>query len=136
MLNFVIAIQADTYSKLKAESLGIYYDGIIARIPIYEDDPRYGGLIVGTPPFNVFAILMIPFYVLVKDEQKLIRVNDIFTKAMFAPIAIMITALFMAINLVLLPFAYVAAIIKKVKLLADKNSSRRKIMPSTSNALN
>lgn len=29
LLNFVIAIQADTYSRYSESSLGIYYDGII-----------------------------------------------------------------------------------------------------------
>ena len=114
LLNFVIAIQADTYTKLTSESLGIYYDGIIARIPIYEDDSRYGGLIVGTPPFNLLAVFMIPFYCCTKDERKLRWGNDLFTRLMFAPMAVIITMFFMAINLILLPFAYFAAIVSKV----------------------
>ena len=71
MLNFIIAILADTYAKLSTQSLGLYYDGLISRIPIYEDDIFYGGLIVGVPPFNMLALPMIPFYLLVKDEDKL-----------------------------------------------------------------
>ena len=121
LLNFVIAILADTYSKLAAESLGIYYDGIISRIPIYEDDIRYGGLIVGTPPFNILALLMIPYYLFETDQKRLRRVNDIFTKVMFAPVALIITAIFMALNCILLPFAYFAAIYKKLQLLSSEN---------------
>mmetsp|Transcript_564 Transcript_564/g.915 ORF Transcript_564/g.915 Transcript_564/m.915 type:complete len:236 (+) Transcript_564:879-1586(+) len=117
LLNFVIAIQADTYSKFTNESLGIYYDGIIARIPIYEDDSRYGGLIVVTPPFNALSIFMIPFYLLVKNDKTLKWGNDLFTRVMFAPLALIFTALFMAVNLLLLPFAYLSAIFQKVKLL-------------------
>ena len=30
MINFIIAILADTYAKLTAQSLGLYYDGLIA----------------------------------------------------------------------------------------------------------
>lgn len=114
LLNFVIAILADTYSKLAKESLGIYYDGIISRIPIYEDDIRYGGLIVGTPPFNILALPMIPYYMLETNQKRLRRVNDIFTKVMFVPLALIITAIFMVQNLILLPFAYLAAIYKKM----------------------
>ena len=117
LLNFIIAILADTYSKLANDSLGIYYDGIIARIPIYEDDDRYGGLIVGTPPFNILSILMIPFYLLVKDEQTLRKGNDILVKVMFAPLALVFLTLFMALNLLLLPFAYLTAVVKKIKLI-------------------
>ena len=107
----MIAIQADTYAKFTKDQLGIYYDGVIARIPIYEDDNRYGGLIVGTPPINVLAILMIPFYCCVKDEKTLRWGNDLFTRFLFAPIAILITLTFMAINLLLIPFAYISAIV-------------------------
>ena len=68
LLNFIIAILTDTYAKLSTKSLGLYYDGIIQRIPVYEDDARYGGLIIGSPPFNVLAVLLVPLYILMKDE--------------------------------------------------------------------
>ena len=116
-LNFIIAILADTYSKLSKSSLGLYYDGIISRIPVYEDDRRYGGLIVGIPPFSILALLMIPFYMSVTNEKVLRKVNDWFTKIMFAPMALLITLVFMLGNIILLPFAYVVAIVKKVKQL-------------------
>ena len=114
LLNFIIAILADTFSKLSMRSLGIYYDGLIARIPVYEDDARYGGLIVGLPPFNVIALLMVPFYCCVKDERTLRNVNNKFTQILFIPIALVFTAIFMAFNLLLLPFAFLAAIYKKL----------------------
>ena len=117
LLNFIIAILADIYSKLSSQSLGLYYDGIIARIPVYEDDSRYGGLIVGIPPFGLLALPMIPIYMFVKNENVLRRINDVFTKVIFGPVAVIITASFMALNAVLLPFAYVVAIFKKFKLL-------------------
>ena len=67
LLNFIIAILADTYSNLAGSRLGLYYDGLISKINIYEDDKFYGGLIVGIPPFNVLAILVAPVYIYVKD---------------------------------------------------------------------
>ena len=117
LLNFIIAILADTYSNLASSKLGLYYDGLISKINVYEDDKFYGGLIVGIPPFNVLAILMAPFYLYIKDQKLLKKVNDAFTKVIFGPAALAITALFVALNLVLLPFAYLAAIYKKAKLV-------------------
>ena len=122
MINFIIAILADTYAKLSNQSLGLYYDGLISRIPIYEDDVLYGGLIVGILPFNLLALPMIPFYLLVKDENKLRYINDIFTKFMFAPVALISTIVFLAFSLILLPFAYLIAIAKKVKLVCNFGS--------------
>ena len=117
MLNFIIAILADTYSNLSQNRLGLYYDGIIARIPIYEDDDRYGGLIIGTPPFNILAFIMIPFYVFVKDEDTLRRGNNVFSMILYAPLALVFTAIYMTCSLALVPFAYLAATMKKMKLL-------------------
>ena len=106
--------------------MGLYYDGVISRINIYEDDECYGGLVVGVPPFNVFAIFMIPFYLCVKDQKQLKRINDTFTKVIFFPVALEFTIIFIVMNLVLLPFAYLATIFKKAKLMATSNSDKRK----------
>ena len=126
LLNFIIAILADTYSNLARSKLGLYYDGVISRINIYEDDEHYGGLIVGIPPFNALAIFMVPVYLCVKDQKQLKRINDVFTKVIFFPIALLITAFFMAFNLVFLPFAYLVAIYKKAKMLGESMSGKRK----------
>ena len=75
---------------------------------------------MGVPPFNMFALPMIPFYLLVKDEAKLLYVNDMFTKFMFAPVALISTFIFLALSLLLLPFAYLAAISKKIKLICKQ----------------
>lgn len=110
LLNFIIAILADTYSKLSTSSLGLYYDGIISRIPVYEDDSRYGALIVGTPPTNAMAIVVLPIFSCIRDEKTLRSINDVFTKLMYAPIALIVTLTFMALNFALLPFAYLSSI--------------------------
>ena len=72
LLNFIIAILADTYSKFSTKSLGLYYDGVIARIPCYEDDSRYGGLIIASPPFNVFACLLLPLFCCFRNKKRII----------------------------------------------------------------
>ena len=126
LLNFIIAILADTYSNLMSNKLGLYYDVVISKINIYEDDEFYGGLVVGIPPFNVLAILMAPVYWYVSDQKLLKKINDTFTKVIFAPVALSFTALFMAMNLILLPFAYLAAILKKAKLVNMKLPGKNK----------
>ena len=111
MLNFIIAILADTYTKLSKQSLGLYYDGLISRIAIFEDDKFYGGLIVGIPPFNTLALPILPFYLFVKDENKLRIVNDGFTKILFVPAALVETIVFFVLSIAIVPFAYLAAIL-------------------------
>ena len=128
LLNFIIAILADTYSKLSQQSLGLYYDGIISRIPIYEDDSRYGGLIIGSPPFNIFAIFLIPIFCCYrKDKKRLQAINEKFTKMIYAPIALFVVLIFAALTLMMVPFAYLAALYHKIRIMTchmpKKNSS-------------
>ena len=119
LLNFIIAILAETYAQLNKSKLGLYYDGIISRIPVYEDDTRYGGLIVGVPPFSTLALPMIPVYLLVKDQKKLRHLNNIFSKFIFLPFAFFLGCIFVAMNLALLPFAYLLAIIRKLIVMRE-----------------
>ena len=118
LLNFIIAILADTYSTLSQKKLGLYYDGIIARIPVYEDDSRYGGLIIGTPPFNIFAIFLVPLFCCFrKNEKRAQLVNERFTKVAYAPIALLILLIFASLTLVMIPFGYIIAIYHKLRIL-------------------
>ena len=68
----------------------------------------------------MFALPMIPFYLMVKDEEKLIYYNDLFTKFMFAPVALASAILFLVLSLLYLPFAYLSAIIKKIKIICKQ----------------
>ena len=125
MINFIIAILADTYSKYMKSSLGLYYDGVIQRIPLYEDDSRYGGLIIGSPPFNIAAIVLVPFYCCIKDERRLISINEKFNKAIYAPIALISAILFAAINMLLMPLAYIVAMFTKITLLRSLSMKKK-----------
>ena len=68
MLNLVIAIMSDTYSALSEVKLGLYLQGIVEATPSYKNDKRYGGLICMTPPFNIFAYFILPFYHYINDQ--------------------------------------------------------------------
>ena len=133
LVNFIIAILAATYGKLSEYSLGIYYDGIIARIPVYEDDRKYGSLIVSSPPFNVLAIILVPIFLCLRDENKIRRINNFFAKLSFVPLALFLTIVFMAMNLIMLPFAYLMAIFWKCKssLRSNQNLKRHLLHPLT-----
>ena len=125
MINFIIAILADTYSKYMKSALGLYYDGVIQRIPLYEDDNRYGGLIIGSPPFNVAAIVLVPFYFCIEDERRLISINEKFNKAIYAPIALLSAIFFAVINILLMPLAYIVAMFTKITLLRSLSQKQK-----------
>ena len=87
---------------------------------------------MGAPPFNALAIFLVPYYMCVSDERKLRYVNNIFTIVQFVPVALVLTLVFMAGNLVLLPFAYLGAIFKKIKLLRKGRSKKKQAKSGTS----
>ena len=53
--------------------------------------------------------------------------NHRFTQLLYSPVALVFTAIFLALNLILLPFAYFAAIYKKCMLLRGKNQLNNKV---------
>ena len=90
---------------------------------MYEDDERYGGLIIGSPPFNVFAVFLVPFFICLKDEKRIRAINESFTKFIYAPIALIDTCIFAIFSLIMVPFAYLNAIY--IKLLILLRSKKR-----------
>jgi len=119
LVNLVIAILADTYSFLASRSLGLYYDGVISRIPAYKFDNKYGGLIFIAPPFNLLVLPLVPFYLLIENEVTLKSFNIIVCKILFVPYATIYTCVFIVFNLVMAPFGYLVAIFNKFKMLCS-----------------
>jgi hypothetical protein len=115
MLNLIIAIMSDTYAQLSDVKLGLYSQGIIEAIPVYKNDKRFGGLIVATPPLNLFTVLVSPLYFCwyKNKPDKLERFNMQFSRFIYFPVAVCITIGFSVCNLALLPVAFGKASIHK-----------------------
>lgn len=116
LLNLVIAIMSTTYAEFAEVKLGLYLQGIIEAIPSYKNNKQYGGLIVMTPPLNLIAYLLLPFYHCIKDKQKLRNFNSVVCKIIYSPLALIVTIFFEAISLLLTPLAWVKVIVHKCKL--------------------
>ena len=116
MLNLVIAIMSDTYSRFAEVQLGLYSNGIIEAIPSYKNDKRYGGLIVMTPPINMLAYLMWPVYHCIKDKSRLAKFNRGVSIVIYFPFGVVFTLVFLASCLVMTPFAWMKIVIHKFSL--------------------
>lgn len=116
LLNLVIAILTDTYIKFSKVKLGLYYDGVVDAISSLKYDKRYGAMITAIPPFNVVMFLMTPVFLLIKNPRRLKKINHSLTLMSYLPLASILIAVFAAFNLLMLPFAYVYALIHKIKL--------------------
>ena len=110
LLNLVIAIMSDTYANLSQVKLGLYLQGIIESISSYKNDKRYGGLICMTPPFNVIAYLLLPFYHCTKDKDKLARFNNRVCQVTYFPLAFLFTTILLAGSILMSPLAWLKAV--------------------------
>jgi len=128
MLNFVIAILSDVYAKYAEQSSGLYLKGIIQARPYYEYDERYGFMITNPFPLNILNHLCLPFYYCKKkggaSDAELKKLNLLICKICYIPLAIMFVVIFTFVNIILIPFAYITALITKTIRLTDKNSNK------------
>ena len=113
MLNLVIAIMSDTYSRFSKVQLGLYNVGIIEAIPSYKNDTCYGGLIVMTPPISMLAYTLWPMYHFIKDERRLKSFNRKVCTVIYFPFACLFTLFFWATCILMSPIAWVKVILLK-----------------------
>jgi hypothetical protein len=115
MLNLVIAILSETYARLAPQRLGLYYDGLIANMPSYLFDKRYGIMILLPPPFNIFCIpYFLVFICLLNKPQTAAKLNKAATMLSYFPLALLFCCGFIVLNILLVPIAYVKGVFHKV----------------------
>ena len=121
MLNLVIAILATTYEEYIGFKRGLYYDNIVASIPRLKYNKYYGSATCALGPFSVIQFLFSPMYICLKKGTWLLKtINHYLTLMFYIPYGIIITIIFAAVNLLLIPFSYFCAIGSKYKLMRLK----------------
>eukprot|EP00347_Sterkiella_histriomuscorum_P010999 403374131 len=126
LLNLMIAILSTTFSNLHQLQLALYYDEILEAIPQYQYDKIYGSLICATPPINILMFPAIFAYKIIKDKQKLQKLNEVLVRLAYLPQIFMLLPFFLIGNLVFIPLAYFMTIFFMSRSLFSK-SNRSKI---------
>ena len=121
VLNLVIAILATTYEEYIGFKRGLYYDNIVASIPRLKYNKYYGSATCALGPFSVIQFALTPMYICLKKGTFLLEtVNHYLTMLFYLPYGLIITAIFAALNLLLIPVGYICAIGSKYKLMRLK----------------
>lgn len=116
MFNLIIAQLAEKYANLSPARLGLYYDGLISSMPSLKYDEFYGAWILYPPPLNlIVAPLVLLFSCLSKRRVK--KWNEVVTKILYLPVCTVICIVFTLGNILLMPFAYLAALGAKIRNL-------------------
>ena len=115
-LNVVIAMMADTYAMMTSMRKGIYNFNIIKSASVYKLDKYYGGIILLNTPLSVFSFLLLPYYALVKDKKRLETFNSRVYCSVYAIFVVFLAAIFLALNLIMMPFAFIKTCVHKINL--------------------
>ena len=67
-----------------------------------------------TPPFNIAAYILLPVYHCMRDKEKLEKFNDIVCRVIYAPFAIVFTAVFLVGAILMAPIAWVKAVYQNI----------------------
>ena len=114
MVNLLIAILSDEYASLVEVRRGLYWSSVIDEMSKYRYDKYYGTLSMLPFPYSWLSMLSLPCMLLFRDPKKLARLNQLIFAIVFIPISLVVLSIFIAINLILLPFAYLWTLVHKI----------------------
>jgi len=60
LMNFILAILANTYNTFDSRSSGLYLSEILRTREELSDNPSFGSFLASTPPINAIQIPFIP----------------------------------------------------------------------------
>ena len=107
-------MMADTYALMSSMRKGVYNYNIVKLYSSYKIDKYYGGLILNWPPLFLFSFFLLPFYIFYRNNKKmLLKINRQFFNFVYFILLIPLSAIFMALNMLMLPFAYLKTLVHK-----------------------
>ena len=115
LLNMVIAMMADTYANMTEVKKGLYNYQVLRIYPYYKPHKYWGLCVALTPPFHLLCMPFVWVPMMKKGPiprttTKALKLTNFFIYTIFS------SAVFIAINLILLPFAYLKTVAVKVML--------------------
>jgi hypothetical protein len=120
LLNFIIAILSDTYSALSQKSQSLYLREVILLRQRLSHTKTLSCLVSSFVPLNALVIPLFPFLVILKSE----RLNTVILFIMYIPVALFAVATFITFLVILYPFAVLAAMWTKFRVLFAKTQAK------------
>ena len=116
IINLLIAILSDEYAKLAEVKQGLYWGKVIEQMPKYRYDKKYGVLSMFPFAFSFMGFFLIPFLLTIEDDEVLQSINTCTFYIVYSMVLMVTMPVFMAVNLLLAPFAYLKTVVHKFKL--------------------
>ena len=124
LLNVVIAMMADTYALMSSMRKGVYNYNIVKLYSSYKIDKYFGGLIINWPPVFIVSFLLLPFYMIYRNNKKmLLKINKHLFSIVYCILLIPLSGIFIIFNMLMLPFAFLKTLIHKGILASQSRIS-------------
>ena len=122
-LNLLIAILSTTYSNLWELKNVLYINEILKLRSRLEYDKNSSALVSTFAPFNIVAFAFMPLILYSKQPK---RINKVLFHIEYIPLLILILVIFIAINLIMIPFAWLKVSFVNIKYIASRKSEIHK----------
>jgi hypothetical protein len=113
MINLLIAMMSDTYNNLAELRTGLFWGSVVLEMPKHIYDEHYGVLSIFPFIFSWISLLVMPLLVFIKDKTTLRYINEVCYLLVYGPLSLCLLAVFMTVNMALLPLAYLKTLIYK-----------------------
>ena len=128
LMNLIIAILSNTYSRFESGSTGLYLSKILTSRDEVSYDTCYGSFLSAMPPINA---IQFPFFPLAMSLRymtpSLITFNEYIMIAQYCIFMIIFKVVFIITAQLLIPFAWIIGIFDKLRTLND-NYGREKLL--------
>ena len=117
LLNLLIAILSSTYALLEDKKVVLYINEIIKLRSSLEYNEKWSSLISTFPPWNLIAVVLTPF-IMVKPNPT--KANNILLHIEYFPMLVLLVLVYLTLNIVLIPLAYIKGVFIHIVLLFNK----------------
>jgi hypothetical protein len=118
VLNFMIAVLADTYYTFDSKSNGLYLSKILNSRDEMTYEPSFGAFLVSLPPVSGVQIFFLPFLICLPPRGELtLKVNNLLMKIQYSIFMSVFFVIFAVAGACLLPFSYFVGIADKIATL-------------------
>ena len=128
IMNLVIAILATIYEEYSSFKRGLFYDTLIAALPKHKHDRYFGFMVTYPGIFAPLLILLAPVAWALKKVSPPVAYTFNMSLSLIAylPVGFLATLFFVTVQLLSVPFVYVAVILSKMRMDRWLIKNRRK----------
>lgn len=115
LMNLIIAILSNTYSRFESGSSGLYLSKILSTRDEIMYDQCFGSFLSAMPPINIIQFPFFPFLITIRYlNPTLILINEYIMTAQYVMFMLIFNIAFMIVAQLLIPIAWIIGIFDKL----------------------